>query len=329
MAQQSEKRVLVIAGPTASGKSGLALRLGEALDGTIVNADSMQVYADLRILTARPTPEDERRLPHRLYGVLPADQPCSAAAWCDMALAEIELALSRGRRPIVVGGTGLYLTALIEGLNHIPDIPAHIRQATRELLTALGNEGFHEQLSRWDPRMAARIGPGDSQRMVRAWEVMAATNRSLADWQAEERVGPPQEMRFDVVVLMPGRAALNAACDSRFDAMLAAGATAEVAALRARGLPRDLPAMKALGVPELLAHLDGEIDLETAAGRAKAATRRYAKRQTTWLRTQLIGRLAGEGPPAARATLHVSHDHDAQHSERICAEILANIRNFR
>ncbi|MEQ9814873.1 MAG: tRNA (adenosine(37)-N6)-dimethylallyltransferase MiaA [Azospirillaceae bacterium] len=329
MSQQAEKRVLVVAGPTASGKSGLAMRLGEAEDGTIINADSMQVYADLRILTARPPAADERRLPHRLYGVLAADQPCSAAAWCDMALAEIELALSKGRQPIVVGGTGLYLTALIEGLNNIPDIPPHIRQATRDLLAALGNAAFHDQLSRWDPKMAARLSPGDSQRMVRAWEVMMATNRSLADWQAEERVGPPPGMRFDIAVLMPRRAALNAACDDRFDRMMTQGALAEVAVLRDRALPRDLPAMKALGVPELLAHLDGELDLKAAVERAKTATRRYAKRQMTWLRGQLIDRLSAKDAPDRRAVLHVSHDHDAQHSERFCAEFLANIRNTR
>ncbi len=314
--------VIVIAGPTASGKSGVALALAQELDGVVINADSMQVYADLRILTARPTAEDEAAAPHRLYGVLPAEQPCSAAAWVDMALAEIAVAQADGRQPILVGGTGLYLKALTEGLNQIPAIPAHVRQATRDMHAELGGEAFHEQLSRWDPAMARRLEPGDTQRLIRAWEVMAATNRSLADWQADEIAGPPPEMRFDLHILMPPREQLYAVCDARFLTMIELGALNEVAALAARGLSPDLPAMKAVGVPELLAHLGGTIDLPTAISKAQQATRNLAKRQFTWFRNQVA-------PERLAPSVHASHVYSAQHSESLVAEILQKIRKSR
>ncbi|MEO1225342.1 MAG: tRNA (adenosine(37)-N6)-dimethylallyltransferase MiaA [Pseudomonadota bacterium] len=314
--------VIVIAGPTASGKSGVALTLARELDGVVINADSMQVYADLRILTARPTAEDEAAAPHSLYGVLPAEQPCSAAAWVDMALAEIALAQSHGRQPILVGGTGLYLKALTEGLNQIPAIPAHVRQATRDLHEQLGGPAFHEQLSRWDPAMARRLEPGDTQRLIRAWEVMAATNRSLADWQADEIVGPPPDMRFDLHILMPPREPLYAMCDARFLTMIEQGGLDEAAALAARDLSSDLPAMKAVGVPELLAHLGGMIDLSTAIAKAQQATRNLAKRQFTWFRNQVL-------PERLAPSVHASHVYGAQYSESLTTEILQKIRKSR
>ena len=310
--------VIVIGGPTASGKSALALDLAEALGGVVINADSMQVYAELSILTARPGPADLGRAPHRLYGVLPAATRCSAAAWCDMALAEIGLAQKDGRRPIVVGGTGLYLKALTEGLSPIPPVPEEIRRATVELHETLGGEAFHAELMRWDPKMAQRLAPGDTQRLIRAWEVMVTTNRSLADWQLEAGSGPPPGMLFEWVVLAPPREALYAACDGRFRAMIAAGALDEAKALLAQDLDPELPAMKAVGVPELAAHLRGEIDLETAIARAQQATRNLAKRQTTWFRHQ---------KPAAGARVQRSHVASAQYSEKIAAETLSFLCN--
>jgi tRNA dimethylallyltransferase len=238
-----------------------------------------------------------------------------------MALAEIALAQARGQRPIVVGGTGLYLKALIEGLNQIPPIPAHIRQATREMFEALGAEAFHDQLKRWDPAMANRLPASDSQRMMRAWEVMAATNRSLADWQGEAQTGPPPGMRFDVAVLLPDRQWLYAACEARLDAMVANGALEEVRALLARDLSPEVPVMKAVGVPEFVGYLRGQTDWPTALAQAKSATRRYAKRQLTWLRHQL---------PPGRAdwpdAVHDSHAFPAQYSETLRSEIFAFLR---
>jgi len=314
--------VIVVAGPTASGKSSVAVTAAEALDGVVINADAMQVYSDLRILTARPSEADEQTAPHRLYGVLPAERPCSAASWVDMALAEIAAAQSTGKQPIIVGGTGLYLKALIEGLNQIPPIPDHIRQATRELFEQLGGPAFHEQLTRWDPAMARRLNPGDTQRLIRAWEVMAATNRSLADWQADDTAGPPPGMRFDIHILMPERPVLYAVCDARFLAMIETGALQEVDGLRLRNLSPDLPAMKAVGVPELIAHLAGTIDLETAIAKAQQATRNLAKRQITWFRNQY----SADRIPAA---VDASHVYDAQQSESLAAKIIKNIRKSR
>jgi tRNA dimethylallyltransferase len=310
--------VIVIGGPTASGKSALALDLARALDGVVINADSMQVYRELEILTARPGAADLAAAPHRLYGVLPAATRCSAASWVDMALAEIALAQGRGQRPIVVGGTGLYLKALMEGLNLIPPVPEPIRRATVETLEALGNAGFHEQLARWDPVMARRLAPGDTQRMVRAWEVMVATGRSLADWQAEAASGPPPGMVFDLLVLAPPREVLHAACEGRFRRMLAEGALDEVRRLLALNLDPGLPAMKAVGVPELAAHLRGEIDLDGAVARAQAATRQLAKRQTTWFRHQR---------PAQGSRLRVSHVAEEQYSESLTEKILPFVRD--
>ncbi|WP_308013044.1 tRNA (adenosine(37)-N6)-dimethylallyltransferase MiaA [Inquilinus sp. Marseille-Q2685] len=310
--------VIVVGGPTASGKSALALDLAEALDGVVINADSMQVYAELAILTARPGPADLARAPHRLYGVLPAATRCSAAAWCDMALAEIGLAQKAGRRPIVVGGPGLSRRALTDGWSPTPPVPEEIRRATVELHESLGGEAFHAELMRWDPKMARRLAPGDTQRLIRAWEVMVATNRSLADWQQEAGAGPPPGMVFDWIVLAPPRDALYAACNGRFRAMVAAGALEEARALLALDLDPELPAMKAVGVPELAAHLRGETDLETAIARAQQATRNLAKRQTTWFRHQI---------PVAGARVQRSHVARAQYSEKIASETLSFLRN--
>lgn len=280
-------RVLLIAGPTASGKSALALEAAEAFGGEIVNADSMQVYADLRVLTARPGPEDEARVPHHLYGVLDGSEVCSAARWAAMARTAIEAIATRGRLPIVVGGTGLYFRALTEGLSPIPEIPDINRQAARVLVEELGAPGAHAYLAERDPATAAQLRPSDPQRIARALEVLAATGRGLADWQREPGAGA---LAADYVrcVLMPPRAYLAERVRTRLERMVAEGALAEVRALVARGLDPDLPAMKAVGVGPFARHLAGELSLEAAVEAAAAQTRRYVKRQVTWARTQMI-----------------------------------------
>jgi len=285
----------VIGGPTASGKSGLALEIATRLNGVVINADSMQVYRDLEILTARPGAGALAAAPHRLYGVLPAAEACSAARWRALALAEIAAAHDAGRAPVVVGGTGLYLRALLEGLSGIPDIPDPIRTAARARLAAVGAAGLHADLAARDPETASRLRPGDSQRLVRAWEVLEATGRPLAAWHRDGTDGPPPGLGFAVIVLDPPRPALYAACDGRFRSMVDAGALDEVKALDALGLDPDLPAMKALGVPELRRHLAGAASLDESVALARQSTRRYAKRQVTWFRHQLIERTPG--PP--------------------------------
>jgi len=308
--------LVLLAGPTASGKSSLALALAEALGGTVINADSLQVYRDLRIVTARPTPAEEARVPHRLYGVLDGDDVCSAARWAGMAADAAREAWTAGRVPILVGGTGLYIKALTEGLAAIPDIPPDIRAAARARLDDMGNAAFHADLAARDPEMAARLDPGNSQRLARAWEVLEATGRSLAWWQDQPPAPPPLSARTLTLVLDPEREALRAAIDARFAAMVAAGALDEVRALLARTLPPDRPVMKAVGVPELAAHLRGDIDLATAIARAQAASRQYAKRQRTWLRHQM------------RADLTLTPTPAAQYSETLAAQTIAFVRRF-
>ncbi len=277
--------IVIVAGPTASGKSALALDIAEAFAGSLINADSMQVYAELRVLTARPGTADLARAPHHLFGVLPAAEAGSAGRWLEMALGTIAEVRQAGRLPIIVGGTGLYLKALTEGLAPVPEIPDDVNAEARRLHQELGGEAFRERLAEIDPESAARLPAGDSQRLVRAYAVARATGRPLADWQADDGQTPPGP--FVTVALEPPRDDLYRAIDARFEAMLAAGALDEVRGLAALGLAPELPAMKALGVPELIRHLGGECSLEEAADRARQATRNFAKRQTTWLRHQL------------------------------------------
>lgn len=299
--------VVVIGGPTASGKSGLALAVAEAFGGTVINADSMQLYAELDLVTARPPTEDLARAPHRLYGVLPAAERGSAARWRGMALAEIGDAKAAGRLPVVVGGTGLYLRALMQGLSEVPPIPEAVRAAAHERLEALGGAAFRAELVARDPD-SAKLNPGDTTRLTRAWEVLEATGRPLTQWQAEAEQGAPEGLRFAVVVLDPPREDLYALCDRRFLAMMEQGALEEVRRFddlaRAAAFPPDLPAMKALGVPELRRHLHGELTLEAAIALAQQSTRRYAKRQVTWFRHQLA-----ERPP--RTAPHGCHTVDS------------------
>ncbi|ACI99371.1 tRNA (adenosine(37)-N6)-dimethylallyltransferase MiaA [Rhodospirillum centenum] len=279
--------VLLIGGPTAGGKSALALDLAGRLSGTVVNADSMQLYDGLRVLTARPSVAEEARVPHRLYGIVPPSERMSAARWRDLALAEIAAAHDAGRVPVVVGGTGLYLRALAEGLADIPPVPEPVRAEAQALHRALGTPALHARLAAEDPDGAARLHPGDTTRVLRAWEVLRATGRPLGYWQTAGRAAPPPGLRFLTLVCEPPRDRLYAACDARFLRMLEAGALEEVRRLAALGLDPGLPAMKALGVPELLAHLRGDLPLEAATATAQQATRNYAKRQLTWFRHQI------------------------------------------
>ena len=286
--------VILLAGPTASGKSTLAMALARRVGGVVINADSMQVYRELRVVTARPTVADEAAVPHHLYGVISASQACSAARWRGLAMAEIEAAGGRGEVPIVVGGGGLYLRALVRGLAPVPDVPVAARDDARARHAKLGGDAFHAALAARDPAMAARLHAGDTQRLIRAWEVIAATGRSLADWQAMAPEAPLDAPVYTALVA-PDRVALYAACDARFERMLADGALEEVAALDALGLDGRLPAMKALGVPALRCHLRGEIPLAEARAAAQQATRNYAKRQLTWFRHQITAELTLSG----------------------------------
>ena len=283
----SEPKIILIAGPTASGKSALALALAERLGGTIVNANSMQVYRDLRIITARPTPEEEARVPHRLYGHVDAAENFSVGRCC-AEVAEVLAATQReARTAIVVGGTGLYFSALTQGLAAVPPIPAEIRNEVRTRLASDGVEALHAELMRRDPVAAARLMPGDRARVTRALEVILATGRSLLLWHEENMPARVDAAFAAKVFLMPDRDALLRRIDARFDAMMAAGALDEVRALAERHLDPSLPAMKAHGVPWLIRHLNGEIALAEAIEGGKRDTRQYTKRQATWFRNQL------------------------------------------
>jgi tRNA dimethylallyltransferase len=263
------------------------MEAAEEFGGVVINADSMQVYDDLWVLTSRPSSEDEARVPHRLYGVLSVATPCSAGIWLDMARREIETAWSDMLLPIVVGGTGLYLKALTEGLAPVPDIPDAARAEARAEYLRLGGPAFRDELAKLDPETAARVPASDGQRLVRAYEVALATGRPLPEWQRQPSAAPALAARFQTLVLMPPRDQLYAGLDARFEAMLANGALDEAKALMELALDPSLPAMKAVGVPELTRYLRGETSLDAAAAAAKQATRNYAKRQMTWLRHQL------------------------------------------
>ncbi len=279
-------QVWLVGGPTASGKSALAERMARALDAEIVNADAMQIYADLRILTARPSAEAEADWPHHLFGVADASERWSVGRW--LAAARVCLAgiAARGRTAVVVGGTGLYLRALVSGLAQVPAIPRSAREAASKLLDDLGETAFRERLSQVDPAAAARIASGDRQRLARALEVWLATRRPLSAWRDQSSGGLPAGAWRGVVVNIP-RESLYRRCDERLAAMVEAGALEEVRRLTARNLPPDRPLLKALGVAPLTAHLRGEMTLTQALAQARTDTRRYAKRQLTWFRHQM------------------------------------------
>ncbi len=298
---------LIVAGPTCSGKSALAVELARRLDGVVINADSMQVYRELRVLTARPTAEEEQTVPHALYGVRAAAEPGSAAWWRGEALAAMNAARACGRLPILCGGTGLYLSALTRGIADIPDPGVEARTEARGLLEEFGPAALHRRLQQADPATAATLRSSDGQRLARAWEVWRGTGRGMADWHAD--VQPPANQRFRMVLLDPARDDLRNAIAFRFDGMLEAGALQEIEALARLALDPALPAMRAHGVPELLAHHRGEATLAEAARRTVLATGQYTKRQATWFRRRPIV------DPCATHTIHARFADKAQFSE--------------
>jgi tRNA dimethylallyltransferase len=285
--EQRPGNAVLIAGPTASGKSAVAIALAEKLNGVVVNADSMQVYRDLRVITARPSPEEETRAPHRLYGHTDAAVNYSTGRWLRDVAAVLTEARSQRRVPIIVGGTGLYFKALTSGLAAVPPIPADIREHVRGRLRDEGVAGLRAELAERDPASAQRLMPNDRSRISRALEVMLATGRSLTDWHRDGMPPLLDPARSAKVFLTVGREELVARIETRFAAMLKAGALDEVRTLGERKLDPTLPAMKAHGVPWLLRHLRGEISRDEAAAGAIMDTRRYAKRQVTWFRNQM------------------------------------------
>jgi tRNA dimethylallyltransferase len=277
------RRALIVVGPTCSGKSALATDLAERLGGTVINADSMQVYRELRIVTARPSQADEARVPHSLYGVRPASEAGSVAWWrreALMAMDEIE------GLPILCGGTGLYISALTQGIADIPEPTTAARDEARGLLVEIGAASLHARLTEVDPATAATLGPNDSQRVARAWEVWRSTGIGLREWR--ERTQSPAPWRFSAILLDPPRDQLRASIATRFERMLEDGALGEVRDLLALGLDPSLPAMRAVGVPELAVHLQGGITLAEASARASLASGQYIKRQATWFRNRKL-----------------------------------------
>ena len=309
---------LIVAGPTASGKSALALALAERLSGTIVNTDSMQVYRELRVLTARPSLDEETRVPHRLYGIRPAAAAGSVAWWRDQALSAMAEAHAACRLPILTGGSGLYFAALTEGLAEIPDPGPEARIEARRLLAEQGPAALHASLAHVDPATAARLKPEDSQRIARAWEVWRGTGRGLTAWQNVR--SPPAPWHFTALLLDPPREALRTAIATRFDTMLRDGALEEVRALLAQNLDPTLPVMRAHGVPELTAHLRGTLSLEEARHHTELATGQYTKRQATWFRHHNLA------PQTHVNTIHARFTSFAQFSESEQAKLFTLIQ---
>ena len=277
--------VILLAGPTASGKSALALKMARETGAVIINADSQQLYADLSILTARPSPEDEAMADHRLYGVVDAAEAWSVGKWSRAVLEQLSELRRHGRPAILVGGTGLYFMALTRGLADIPPVPPSVRDTVEAEYLQDGEAAFRRRLAQIDPASAGAIEQGDRQRLVRAMSVHAATGRALSAWKADTRpLLPPSE--WTGLVMEPERALLYDNCERRVDQMMDQGVLTEVQALMQRNLDPALPAMKAVGLRELAAHLSGETDLSAAVAALKQTTRNYAKRQLTWFRNQ-------------------------------------------
>ena len=284
----TDMKPILIAGPTASGKSALALELAERLGGAIINADSMQVYSELRILTARPSAADEARAPHSLYGFVPAREAYSAGRFVKDAEAAIAAARAKDLLPIIVGGTGLYFKALTEGLSPIPEVDPAVRQHWRDEARSKGAGELFIHLTMQDPETAARLSPTDTQRIVRALEVLQSSGKPLSYWQAQKGTPVVDPGNAHAFALMPERGQLYVRADARFDRMIDAGALAEADCLQRLGLDPDLPSMRGLGVAPLIAHLRGETGLDDAVAIAKAETRQYIKRQLTWLKRYMI-----------------------------------------
>ncbi|GAA0587013.1 tRNA (adenosine(37)-N6)-dimethylallyltransferase MiaA [Craurococcus roseus] len=314
---------LIVAGPTASGKSALALALARRLNGVVINADSMQVYRELRVLTARPTPDEEALAPHRLYGVRPAAEPADAAWWREQALLAMDDAFRAGKLPILCGGTGLYFLSLTRGLADVPAVPAWAREEARAQLAASGAPALHERLARLDPATAATLRSTDGQRLARALEVVLGTGRGLAAWRSGSGDGGAAPWRRWAVLLRPPRDELRQVVAARFDAMLRNGALDEVRAMLDQGLDPALPAMRAHGAPELAAHLAGRLGLPQAREKTIANTRRYVKRQDTWFRHHPLAE------PDRVRHVDARFGVDEQFSERFLGEFLAFVERGR
>lgn len=289
--------VHIIAGPTASGKSARAMDLAAQKNGVIINCDSLQIYDGLSILTAQPPADDLAAAPHRLYGHLHPNDACSAGNWRELVEPLIHEVIATGKTPIIVGGSGLYIRALTEGLSPMPDVPQDVRDAAVKMQQELGNPAFHAALAARDPIMAARFHPFHTARLVRAWEVIEATGKSLAEWQELDRLAPPAHWNFEIEIIIPDRPVQHQRCNDRFIWMMENGALEDVEAFYARvqnGEVRDnVPLHKALGYRELLAYIQGETSRADAIAKAQARTRQYAKQQVTWFRNQLAPAATG------------------------------------
>lgn len=288
------KTIHIIAGPTASGKSALAIERANAINGAIVNCDSRQIYQDLPILTAQPSADDKQQAPHYLYGVMDANDVCSAGLWRDMAVPLIEELLAKNITPIVTGGNGLYIKTLVEGISPIPDVPADIRLAAIEKQAQLGNPAFYEELKKRDPLTAAQYHPMHTARLIHAWEILEATGVPLTEWQAVPKVAPPEDWLFDITLVMPERETLYANCNARFVQMLEMGAMEELTDFDKRvesgDISPDAILIKTVGANALRDWRDGRISKENAINLAQTETRQYAKRQTTWFKNQVAPR---------------------------------------
>ena len=287
---QSSNPVLIIGGPTASGKSGLALGVADARNGVIINADSMQLYDGLPMLSAQPSALDQAQAPHALYGVIAPDTKASAASWRDMALAEIEKALHKNQLPIVTGGTGFYIKTLTDGISPIPEFSPDIRVRLSAWQQQIGTAAFYEELKMRDPVMAAKLDPHNTQRLIRAMEVLEGTGQSLAIWQDLPRIAPPAHLKFITAALLPPRDILYRNCDQRFAARVDNGALDEAQEFKTRvengTVPAEATLTHALGYPELCDYIDGNLGKDEAIRLAQQSTRNYAKRQTTWFSNQ-------------------------------------------
>ena len=283
--------ILIIAGPTASGKSARAIEVAEQKNGVIINCDSMQVYDGLHRLTAQPPEEDLEKAPHRLYSALHPNEPCSAGTWRQMVDPIIRDVLEQGKTPVIVGGSGLYIKALTEGLSPIPDVPDEIRRKAVALQKERGNPAFHAELEKRDPEMAARFHPYHTARLVRAWEVLEATGKSLAEWQKEDRLAPPDNWNLEIEIIIPERPVLHQRCNDRLLWMIDNGVLEEVEEFARRvesgEIRTGIPLLKALGYKQLLGYIRGELSKAEAISQAQAKTRQYAKQQVTWFRHQL------------------------------------------
>lgn len=287
----SKKLIHIIGGPTASGKSSKALEIAASCHGVIINADSMQIYDGLPTLTAQPSEEDKKQHPHELYGTLHPNENCSAGNWREMVEPLITNLLAEGKTPVVVGGSGLYINALIEGLSPMPDIPYDIRKAAGEKQKELGNPAFHAELAKRDPVMAGKLDPLNTARLVRAWEVLEATGKSLAEWQELPRQSPPEDWQFDVTIIIPERESLYQRCNTRFEWMLDNGALEELESFNQAIKDGDISERallnNALGAKPLKSFLEGRLSKPEAIEKGQSETRQYAKRQVTWFRHQI------------------------------------------